>query len=81
MRLSDFVLLSEENKKSTLLHEGMLVAKRKQSGNLIFLFQVDAFYVELYGNMATKRVDEYKAFYNTEALHPYLDSIPLDGLL
>lgn len=81
MRLTDFVRLSEETKKSTVLHQGMLVGKRKSPKRIIFLFQVDAFYVEMFCNLETKAVESYRVFENTDLLEPYLAEIPLEGLL
>ena len=81
MRLSDFVLLSEETKKSTVLHEGTLVGKRKSPQRIVFLFQVDAFYVEMFCNLQSRKVEKYRVFDNTSFLEPYLANIPIDSLL
>ena len=81
MKLSDFILLTEEEKKMLLLHKGVLVAKRRDCNYIVFLFQLDAFYVEMYGRPEDKVVQEYRAFEGTWMLHPYLESIPIDGLL
>jgi hypothetical protein len=81
MRLSDFILLSEEEKKGTILHEGVLVGKRNSQDCKVFLFQFDYCYVEMFCNMQNKTVEEYRVFDNTKALHPYLRSISLDDLL
>lgn len=80
MRRSDFILLSEEEKKWTVLHEGVLVAKRNNGDYKVFLFQLSNYYVELFGNLHTKAIDEYRVFDNANALQPYLPSISLDDL-
>ena len=81
MKLSDFILLSEEKKKWIVLHEGVLVGKRYNNAQNVFLFQFENYYVEMFCNMQSKTVEEYRVFDDTKALHPYLQSIPLDDLL
>lgn len=81
MKLSDFILLTEREKKTIVLHGGILIAKRREDNNLIFLFQLDKFYVEVYCSLENKAVKEYRAFYQLALLNPYLESIHIDGLL
>ena len=81
MRLSDFILLHPDQKKLTVLHDGILIAKRKTAPCLVFLFQLDDFYVEMFCNLDNKKVQEYRSFRNVAQLNPYLEEIRLDGLL
>lgn len=81
MKLSEFILLNEEAKNAALLHNGILIAKRQSFGSLVFLFQLQSFYVEMFGNLQTKKIDEYRVFDQTEPLHPYLEGIVIDDLL
>ena len=81
MNLSNFILLEQEEKRAILLHEGILVAKRTNFDCIVFLFQLNLFYVEVYGNIETKEVLEYRAFQGTDQLHPYLEKIQIDDLL
>ena len=81
MNLSDFILLTDEEKKMILFHSGTLVAKRTNKDCMVFLFRIESFYVETYCNIETKQVQEYRAFDNTTALNPYLENIFLDDLL
>ncbi|WP_121353726.1 hypothetical protein [Flavisolibacter nicotianae] len=80
MRLSDFLLLTEDQKKWTVLHQGVLIGKRSSANCSVFLFQVNHFYAEMFCNRHNKAVEEYRVFAGTAALHPYLESIPLDDL-
>lgn len=80
MRLSDFILLSEEEKKWTVLHQGVLVGKRDDAACKVFLFQLNGYYVETFCNARNKAVEEYRVFSNTKNLSPYLGSIRLDDL-
>lgn len=81
MRLGDFILLNETDKRSRILHEGVLIAKRTTASEFIFLFQLTTFYAEIYCSLADKSVTEFRAFKNTNELSPYLVTIPIDGLL
>ncbi len=81
MRLSDFILLNEEEKKLTVLHEGVLIAKRNDVQSMIFLFHLGSFYVETFCNLSNKAIEEYRVFDTTKPLFPYLDAIPIDDLL
>jgi hypothetical protein len=80
MRLSDFILQNEEDKKLAVLHTGVLIGKRKHPGCIIFLFQLDNFYVETFCDTETKDITEYRAFAHTNMLHPYLESISIEEL-
>ena len=81
MRISDFIMLKEEEKKQVVLHEGVLVAKRSDYNYMVFLFQLESYYVETYCNLHNKAIDEYRVFDNTTLLHPYLDTISIGHLL
>jgi len=75
MRLSEFILLHEGDKKSTLLHEGVMIDKRIAGKLMIFLFQLDGFYVEAFGDPASRDFVEYRVFSGTLLLQPYLDKL------
>jgi hypothetical protein len=81
MRLSEFILLNEDEKKSTVLHQGVAIAKRSSVDSMVFLFQLGNYYVEAYCNPVTKAIEEYRMFDNIDVLKPYLEAIPLDNLL
>jgi len=81
MKLSDFILLNEDEKKRTVLHKGVLIAKRDSFESMVFLFQMGSYYVEAFCNPANKAIEEYRVFDNISLLNPYLESIPIDNLL
>ena len=81
MRLSDFILLTEDEKKFTVLNSGTLIAKRSNISQLIFLFQLEGYYVETYCNFANKSIEEYRVFDSIKTLNPYLEAIQIDHLL
>ena len=81
MRLSDFIMLTQEEKKLIVLHEGVLIGKRKNHDYIVFLFQMGNFYIETFCNQVNKSIEEYRIFDHTKLLYPYLESIKLDDLL
>lgn len=81
MKLSDFILLNEEEKKLAVLHSGVLIAKRKEARSVAFLFQVNNFYVETFFNSGNKAIREFRMFDQTSLLQPYLEAISIDELL
>lgn len=81
MQLSQFIQLSEKEKQSVVFSEGVALAQRDVENNKIFLFQLPHYYVEIYCCKETKRVLQFIMFHDPEHLTPYLDAIPLDGLL
>lgn len=64
-----------------VLHEGVLIAKRNNFENMVFLFQLGSYYVEAYCNRRNKAIEEYRVFDNMNLLMPYLEAIPIDNLL
>lgn len=81
MKLSDFILLSEEEKKIAVLHAGVLIGKRKDVDTVAFLFQFQNYYVETFFNSGNKSIREFRAFNQIALLQPYLDTIRIDDLL
>lgn len=81
MKLSDFILLSEEEKKIAVLHAGVLIGKRRDVDTVAFLFQVDNYYVETFFSSGNRTVMEFRMFDQTTLLQPYLDNIYIDDLL
>jgi hypothetical protein len=80
MKLSDFIMLNEEEKKLAVLHRGVLISKRKTPGYIAFLFHFSNFYVETFCNMESKGVTQYQVFTHTKLLQPYLDAIAIDDV-
>jgi hypothetical protein len=81
MELSDFIMLNAEEKKLVVLHDGVLIGKRKTPESIIFLFDLHKFYVETFCSVKTKEVSEYRMFAQTGLLQPYLETIAIDQLL
>lgn len=80
MRLSTFILLSEQEKKTAVFQLGIPLAKRENDSWKVFLFQLEDYYVETFCNKENKSIEEYRVFGDTQLLQPYLQGIPLTGL-
>ncbi|HZF63131.1 MAG TPA: hypothetical protein VEZ55_01535 [Chitinophagaceae bacterium] len=80
MKLSDFVLLSWEEKEYVALHESILVGKRVNESYVLFLFQKEDFYIEMVCNRKSRMLEEVLVFDSPKALTPYLNSIKIDDL-
>ncbi|QEC66950.1 hypothetical protein FRZ67_06425 [Panacibacter ginsenosidivorans] len=81
MKLSEFILLNEADKKKSVMQEGVLLAKRTYPDSIVFLFQLENYYIETYCNTANKVIEEYRVLPGIDALRPYLEAIPIDDLL
>lgn len=81
MKLSDFILLNEEQKKRAVLHDGVLLCKRQLPATVIFLFHVQHFYVEVWFDANSKEVKVFHMFVETEMLQPYLEDISISELM
>ena len=81
MRLSEFMLLNEADKKRSVMQHGVILAKRTSPDHVIFLFQLEDYYIETYCNEENKLIEEYRILPDTNALKHYLEAIPIDDLL
>ena len=54
MKLSEFILLNEAEKKCAIMNQAVPLAQRTYSDMIIFLFQLEDYYVEAYCNTADK---------------------------
>lgn len=80
MTLERFTTLDREGKEMATL-AGVCVGGRAEGACLILLYQMSAFYVEVYYNKVHHFVSDLIAFDGTERLEPYLKKISLKGLL
>lgn len=80
MNLSSFILLNEKQKWHTVLHQGVLLAKRDAQPCKVFLFGLDNYYVETWCNLHSKSIEEYRMFNYSQLPQHYLQSIALDDL-
>ncbi|WP_205510697.1 hypothetical protein [Longitalea arenae] len=81
MKLSEFILLNEVDKKGAVMNKAVALAQRTYPDVIVFLFQLEDYYVEAYCNKADKSIEEYRVLPDTNAIGHYLEAIPIDDLL
>ena len=81
MKLSEFILLNEAEKKWSVMNHAVPLAQRSYADLIVFLFQLEDYYVEAYCNVADKSIEEYRVLPDTNAIRLYLEAIPIDELL
>ena len=81
MKLSEFMLLNETDKKYAIMNKAVPLAKRTYRDTTIFLFQLENYYVEVYCNTTNKAIEEYCILPDTNSIYHYLQAITIDELL
>ena len=80
MKLSEFILLTQEEKRAAVLQEGVAIAKRPIPDYMVFLFQLPNYYVETFCCLESNEIEEFRIIHNPAHLLPYLDAISIDNL-
>lgn len=81
MKLSEFILLNEADKKSIVMSNAVVLAQRNYPDSIVFLFQLDCYYVEAYCNKANQSIEEYRILPDTNAISHYLEAIQVNDLI
>jgi hypothetical protein len=76
-----FNILDENEKANTIWSKGVLIGERADAFHKIMLYQVDAFYVEVYHHTHFNVITKMQSFSSTHKLQPYLEAINLDDLV
>ncbi|MFL5742313.1 MAG: hypothetical protein ACJ75B_18960 [Flavisolibacter sp.] len=80
MTISEFSHMDEANQAQALIERGVFLAERLYKNFIIFLYQVDNFYVEIYHNLRFNVIQGMISFEDEEVLQPYLESIDISQL-
>jgi hypothetical protein len=81
MQLSVFRRLSPKKQHQLVATMGSLLCERKTKNFLIYLYQLDGFYIELFFFKESGEFATMKPFDNLDELAPYLEVIDLTYLL
>lgn len=76
----EFEALSEEARLDLLHKDGVYVGKRNCDGQVLILFQLYGFYVEVYYKNYRREIDCIVVSADVAMLQPYLDQIHVSGL-
>jgi hypothetical protein len=78
MTLYQFNLLDEDHQANIVWNAGIHIDERKDKDLTILLYQIDAFYVEVYYHQEQNKIIRFRSFSSTEQLQPYLEKIFVD---
>jgi hypothetical protein len=81
MKLFEFNKMDAVNKFDTLCRCGELLGERISQGAKVLLYQIDAFYVEVYYVASLNKIDKMRSFGSTNHLKPYLEEIDISCLI
>jgi hypothetical protein len=81
MTLSEFQVLSLQEKANLLHGHGVYIGKRRIIGQIILLYQLEGFYVEVYYTKYRRFITRISCSASTQVLDPYLDQIPVEHLV
>jgi hypothetical protein len=81
MTLQHFRALTQNKQNKKLLTEGVCIADRKTDEVQALLFQIEAFYVEVFFTGEGDEVLFSRSFEDVEELDPYLQTIDLSEVI
>ncbi len=81
MTLYDFRMLSDTEQIDLLYKNGVYIGKRKQGSSIVVLYQLDAFYIEIFYRKYRSVITRMYCFASTILLNPYLDQIDVEELV
>lgn len=77
MKLSEFIVLPQDEKRIAVLREGVPVAQRSLETQMVFLFQLPEFFVETYCSKVNKQIEEFRTYCQPRHLQPYLEKLEI----
>jgi hypothetical protein len=80
LTFKEFVVLARSEQLNILQRDGAHVGKRVDGANIVILFQLHSFYVEVYYEQYRKKVRDLVFSESADIVKPYLNQIRLDGL-
>lgn len=81
MKILEFNKMDAINKFDTLCRCGELLGERICQGAKVLLYQIDAFYVEVYYATSLNKILKMRSFSSTNLLKPYLRDIDISCLV
>jgi len=80
MTLQQFMSLPGEVQMNTISNNGVYLGKRKAGNHVVFLYQIDSFYIEVFYHRQKNKVTKLRSFRSTAILEPYLRQVSLKHL-
>jgi len=76
MKLYNFISLSMDE-QAEAASQGVFLCEREAKPYIIFLFNVDNFYVEVFFDELQNKITRVKPFKSIRALDPYLEAVTI----
>ena len=80
MKFAEFKTMDLYEQAGVICEEGVLLSERSEDDNLVVLYAVGSFYVEVFYRNADSEIIKFRSFQSTQFLEPYLEQIDLDSL-
>lgn len=77
MTLYQFKFLDEAEQQETLWEMGVHIAERDEGEWRLILYQIEAFYVEVWYHREDNYILKFRSFLSTEQLEPYLSKVDI----
>jgi hypothetical protein len=81
MTLFQFKQLEMNEQAQITWHKGVHLSTRFTGMHAILLWQIDAFYVEIFYNRLDDKIERLRSFRSTIPLRPYLSEIDISAVL
>lgn len=78
IRMQTFNALPNLKKAQLTLEKGTVLVRRKQQHAVITLYALSDFYVEIWYDSKSMKIDKIRSFRDSKALDAYIDDINLD---
>lgn len=80
MKLHTFEQLQKDEQEEVVWQQGVLLDERTEKGFTILLFQIHAFYVEVFYNIYLNEIMRLKSFSSPTYLQPYLEKMDVSDV-
>jgi hypothetical protein len=81
MRFAEFKTMDLYEQAGIICDEGVLLGERTEDDNLVVLYAVGSFYVEVFYRNADSEIIKFRSFQSVQFLEPYLEQIDIDPLV
>ncbi|HEX8334333.1 MAG TPA: hypothetical protein VF622_17050 [Segetibacter sp.] len=81
MTLYQFNALNQQEQASVLWEDGVMLTAITNKDYRLLLYQIDAFYVEVWFHKKRNKIVRYMSFIGTDKLTPYLNQIDVSEVM
>jgi hypothetical protein len=80
MKFAEFKTMDLYEQADVICREGVFISERTEDDNLVVLYAVGTFYVEVFYRNADSEIVKFRSFQSTQFLEPYLQQIDIDSV-